>query len=141
MVKPEVKRAPSDRDGIQPTIRRSPYEIHRSYRQPSRLYAVPIDQTHVLPLSTVRQEGQTETGDDTTHAARRGASSPLLDSGGSGRVAGPMCMLQVFPGAHPRRALSRTVFLGSAQHRGHCPDARSHALWVGDESVADQMPC
>src|SRR5215475_15669628 len=136
MVKPEVKRAPSDRDGIQPTIRRSPYEIHRSYRQPSRLYAVPIDQAQVLPLSAVRQEGQKETGDDTTHSSRRGAPAPLLDSGGSGRVSGPMCMLQVLPGAHPRRALSMTVFLGSAPHRGHCPASRSQALWVGEPQEA-----
>src|SRR4029450_6789290 len=103
MVKPEVKRAPSDKDGTQPTIRRSPYAMHRSYRQPSRLYAVSIDQAQVLPLSAVRQEGQTETGDDATHSSRRGAPSPLLDSGGSGRVSGPMCMLQVFPAPQPRR--------------------------------------
>src|SRR5262244_3922239 len=42
IVKTEVRRAPSDRYGIQPTIGRSPHEIHGSYRQPSRRHSASI---------------------------------------------------------------------------------------------------
>jgi hypothetical protein len=86
MVKAEVKRAPSDREGNEPTIRRSPDAMHRYYRQPSRLYSAPIDQAQAFPLSSVRQEGQTPASDPPTHSSHSDAASPSRDCRGSWRV-------------------------------------------------------
>src|SRR5215510_9147243 len=89
-------------------------EIYRYHRQSSRLSSAPIDQAQVLALSTVRDEGQTEARDDTTHCSRCGPPSPFLDCRRSWRVEGPLCMLQVLPSVHGRCAVSGALFLGSA---------------------------